>query len=424
MSDDDSESAHLQLGMRSRDLRRYGDAERHFRNALGENPHNHFALQLLASVVVSQRDREGDALEIIDRAIALAPNESTHHSFRAFILNGLERPQEALDSAREARSLDPHNEDALVAEAQAHTQLQRWAEAERAAREALALDADSSPAANLLAHALRMQNKHAENEAQIAGLLARDPEDELTHYSAGWTAVDRGDHRTAETHFREALRLNPEYDEAREGLLTSFRARSPLYRGYLWYAMKMVRLSGGVRWAVIIALYVVYRLVRTAAGTISPGLAVAVFALYLLFVFWTFIADAVGNLLLLTDRFARYALRGAEKIEAAAAGGGVVLGLLLLIIGAVTGWTSLLILGGSFVGASIPLSLVFTNRSRRGAILFGAIAAALLLSALITVAAIAAGSDDLFTIGVGCLTISGIAVFASTWLANVKALRR
>ena len=424
MSGDDFGSPHLRLGLQCRDVRRFDEAERHFKEAVGEDPRNDAALHLLATAIFSQNNRNAEALQAVDRAIAIAPNEATHHALRAFILNALERPREALQAASTARGLDPYDQDALVAEAQAHMQMQGWANAERAAREALAIDADSSPAANLLAVALRMQNKRAENDAQIAGLLERDPEDEYTHYNAGWSALDRGDHRAAETHFRESLRLNPDFDDARDGLLTSFRARSRPYRAYLWYSMKMARLTPAARWGVIIGIYVLYRLARSAAGTISPGFAIAVGALYLLFVFWSFIANPVGNLMLLWDRFARYALHRSEKTEAAAAGGGVVIGLPLLLIGLATGWTWLMILGGALIGSSIPLSLVFTNKARGGAILFASIAGALLLSAAFAITALAVGNGAWFESAVVCLSISAVAVFASTWLANAKGLVR
>jgi tetratricopeptide (TPR) repeat protein len=244
--------------------------------------------------------------------------------------------------------------------------LRDWAKAECAAREALAIDPDRSGAANLLAQALRMQNKTAENDAQIAALLERDPEDESTHCNAGWTALHRGDHRAAEIHFREALRLDPAFDAAREGLLTSFRARSRFYRVYLAYCMRMAQLKEGAQWAVVIGMYVVYRIVRQLAHAVSPALAIGVAALYFLFVLWGFIANPVGNLILLFDRFARHALRRDETIEAIIVGGSIVAGLLLVAIGLAFGAGMALLAGGALVVAAFPLSMVFTNRSRVG----------------------------------------------------------
>src|SRR5258706_135859 len=155
----------------------------------------------------------------------------------------------------------------------------RYADAENAFRAALA-------------QALRLQNKMAENAGHLAGMLARDPEDPYTHANAGWAALQRGRHREAEVHFREALRLNPAFDSAREGLLNSFRARSPIYRAYLRYCFAMQRLSSGSRWAVIIGLYLAARFGSRMKG----GLGLAVMALYFLFVLWGLVARPVGHL--------------------------------------------------------------------------------------------------------------------------------
>jgi tetratricopeptide (TPR) repeat protein len=412
------------MGLQCRDLRRFSDAEKHFKGALGEDPRDDTALHLLASSVHAQSGREAEALKIVEDAIAIDPNEAAHHALRAFILNSLDRPKEALVAAGTARGLDPYGEDAWIAEAQAFLQQQQWAKAERAAREALALDADSSVAANLLASALRMQKKTAENQAQIAGLLERDPEDAYTHYNAGWSALQNNDHAQAESHFREALRLEPEFAPARDGLLTSFRARSAFYRAYLRYSFAMARLTERARWAVVIGVYLVFRYVRTLARDISPGLAIGVTALYFLFVLWGFVADAVGNFILIFDRFARYALRPAEKVEAIVVGGSIVTGIVLLAAGFGFGWSWTLVLGGSLIASAIPFSMVFTNKSRAGSIIFGSIGLVILASAALAVGALALGNDPLFKTALTGLGIGGIGALLSTWLSNVRRLRR
>jgi tetratricopeptide (TPR) repeat protein len=417
-------SPHVRLGVQCHQLRRYADAERHFRDALGADPEDDVALNLLASALHAQDGREREALEVIDRAIALDPNDAMHHASRAFILNGLDRPKDALSAARTARELDPYCENALTAEAQAHLLSRDWTRAEKAAREALALDPDRSSAANLLAQALRMQNKTAENDAQIAALLERDPEDESTHCNAGWAALHRGDHRAAEIHFREALRLDPNFDAAREGLLTSFRARSGFYRVYLAYCLRMAQLKEGAQWAVIIGMYVVYRVVRQLAHAVSPALALAVAALYFIFVLWGFVANPVGNLILLFDRFARHALRRDETTEAVLVGGGVVLGLVLLLIGFAFNSTVALMFGGAFAVSAIPLSMVFTNRARVGAWMFGIIAIVPVAGAALAWIGRINSNADLASAGFVAMIVGGIGALASTWLSGVKALRR
>ena len=409
-------SPHIRLGLQCRELNRLRDAERHFKDALAEDPNDDFALRQLAMTVHMQDDREREALEIIDRAISVDPNDAYHHAGRAFILCSLERGPDALKSARTARELDPYLDAALTGEAQAHLLMKNWAEAERAAREAMAIDPDDAGSANILSHALRMQGKSAENDAQIAGLLERDPENEHTHFNAGWSALNRGDHRAAETHFREALRLNPSFEPAREGLLTSFRARSPIYRSYLNYCIWMSRLKGGARWAVVLGLYFGFRILGDVAEKFSPGLAIGIGVLYFVFVLWVYIADPVGNFILLFDRFARYALRTMEKVEAAVVGGSIIVGLASLIAGIALDIFPAAILGGALVFAAIPFSMVFTNRARVGAVLFASVGLVLLFGAVLIVLGVQAGKS--------IATAALIGVMLSTWLSSVPFLRR
>ncbi len=418
MSDAHGAPPQVLRGLQLKEIGRYEDAERAFREALAQEPNDAFALHHLAACQFHLATRHRDALATIDSAIALEPNQPDHHILRAFILCVLDRPKDALATTQIALQLAPTSDAAFTAIAQAHLQLSHWPDAERAARQALALDADNSTAANQLAQALRLQNKMVENAGHIAGMLARDPGDPYTHANAGWAALQRGQHGEAETHFREALRLNPNFDSAREGLLNSFRARSPLYRGYLRYCFAMQRLSSGARWAVIIGLYLGMRF----ASHLRGGLGLALVALYLLFVLWVWVARPVGNLMLLFDRFARHALRRNERIEAAVVGGCLLTGVLAVGLGLGIASEMLLTSGIGLVAVSFPFALVFTNGARFGRLLFAAIAAVTLLGALLTIATLyvptlASVAEMTFLIGcIGCVL--------TTWIGNLPQLRQ
>jgi len=404
-------------GLQLRDLGRYADAENCFREALAQEPNDAFALHQLAACQLQLPKRQRDALATIDSAIGLEPNDAEHHVLRSYILSNMDRPKEGLIAAQTALGLDPHSSMAFTAQAQAHLQMEQWPAAEHSARQALALDADNSPAANQLAQALRLQNKLAENASHLAGMLARDPEDAFTHANAGWAALQRGQHRAAEEHFREALRLDPDFDYARHGLLESFRARSPIYRAYLRYCFFMQRLSSGSRWAVIIGLYLASRFARNIPG------GFALVALYMLFVLWVWVAKPVGNFFLLFDSFARYALRPSEKREAAAVGGALAFGLVIVLGTFVLRWPHTMPLGIGLIAAAFPLALTFTNGARFGSWLFGSIAAITILGAALSALAghvplvDAEAATQLFIAGIfGCI--------ATTWIGNIPLLRR
>ena len=382
------------------------------------------AFNRLAVCELQLPDRKKLALEAIGRAIEREPNESFHHAVKSFVLSALDRDREALSSAREAIGLDPFDIAALHAEAQALLSLSRWAEAEQTARRALEMDADDSTAANQLATALRLQNKMAENAAQISGMLARDPEDSSTHANAGWAALQRGDRRTAEKHFLEALRLDSQMLSAREGLLHSFRARSPLYRAYLNYCFFMQRFKKGNQFLIIFGLMFGFRIITRLANEVSLLLGIGLSALYLLFVFWVWIARGVGNFILLFDRFARHALWPGEKREAWFVGGGALFGLLGIITGYALGSYPLMFIAGSIGCSIIPLSLTFTNPSKYGSLFFGAIGSLGYLGALGVVLSLFFPKMISPELAANLVYAAALGAIATTWLGNVPSLRR
>jgi tetratricopeptide (TPR) repeat protein len=419
MNDAPRISPQILRGLQLKDLGRYADAERAFKEALAQEPNDAFALHQLAACQFHQAGRQREALATVDASIAIEPNSADHHILRSFILSHLNRPKEALEASRTALSLEPLHSGAFTAAAQAHLHSENWVEAEDAARQALELDADNSAAANQLAQALRLQNKLAENASHLAGMLARDPEDPYTHASAGWAALQRGERRAAEVHFREALRLSPGFESAREGLLTSFRSRSPLYRAYLRYCFAMQRIGKGRQWAIIIGAYVAMKL----GSQIKGGVGSAVCVIYFLFVLWVWVAKAAGNFLLLFDSFARHALRRNEKIEAAVVGGGLIVGLAAFGSGLVFDWSLAQYLGIGCIASIFPLSMTFTNGSPVGRWLFGTVGTLALLGGFLALG----GRSIPFTYQDSAKNLFFFVVIcsvASTWLGNVRALRR
>ena len=146
------------------------------------------------------------ALEDARGATGLVPGHPFPLSLQARILVRLEREKEALALAESALSLDPEFTHAWVSKCLALIGQSRWKEAEDCARTALSLDADDESASNLLAHVLRMQNRLEESDEEAKRRLALNPENAFSFTNAGWAALQRGDVKGAEAHFKEALR--------------------------------------------------------------------------------------------------------------------------------------------------------------------------------------------------------------------------
>lgn len=419
-------SDHLARGHLLLHQGRHPEAEACLRQAIAADPDDARAYTELAQCLVEQDGRKRDALATIDRAVALEPDAALIHSQRALILSRLDRDREALEAAERAIALDPETSTHFSVKAQALAGLQRYREAEENARFALAHNADDTFAANLLAHLLRVQGKKAESELAAEKLLADGPEDPYAHGNAGWTALQRGDHRAAEAHFREALRLDADFDLARRGLLESFRARSAFYRLYLRWGFLMQRFTSKAQWGIIIGLLLLYHFGRTLLSAIHPLASVGIVTLYLGFVLWVWLAPGIGNLLILIDRSARLALRSGERWQGIIAGGGLLAGAITLGLSGLFHYPPGYLIGGALVCGAVPAALTFGNDSTRGRRVFGALLGVVYLIGFgVGLAEIlrhpaadgfSSRSEQLIPLGI-------LAAAACTWLGNVPALR-
>lgn len=416
----------LSHGLLLQDQGRLEEAEACFYSVLAREPDNDFVYGRLALCQMSQTGKRKRALETIGEAVRLKADEPFYHSIKSLILADLHRGKDALESANTAVSLNPEDSFSLSAKASAYGAMERWAEAEEWCRNALAADADNAMAANLLAHVLRVQGKSALNAEAVATLLANDPEDSFAHVNAGWSSLQQGNQVQAEVHFREALRLDPDSDMAREGLLQAFRARSIFYRAYLSYCFFMQRFTGGKQWMIILGIYFVYQIARKALTTVSPVLAGVLVFLWLALVLWVWLAPGVGNFLILLDRSARRALTSGEKNQGIAVGGALLVGVAAGMIGYFADYLPLLLGGLGLVVSTVPASLTFANESRKGRLFFGIITTLVYLAtiAVVIVEMIHYPAAELapatIRIGLPALILS----IASTWLGNIRALRR
>jgi len=416
--------------MRGRVLREQGrheEAEAYFKEAIAVDPDSDENYSELALCLFSMEGRSRDALACIDDAISRAPDHSYHHAIRSLILSKLKRGKDALESADRAIAIDPNHAFNYAVQADAYSSLERWADAEKSARAALELDPDNDFAANMLASLLRLQGKQWESEIAVDKLLASDPEDPYAHFNAGWSAMQARETEKAESHFREALRLDPEFDAAREGLLESFKARSVFYRLYLRYCFWMQRFTSGNRWLIIIGLYVAFQIGSKTLRSVSEFAAAIFVFIYLGFVFWVWLAPGIGSFLVMTDKSARYALKKTEKIEGSAVGGGMVVALMIFGLGMVFSHLPSIILGVMIAASTVPAALTFTNEQPKGRRLFGSVYFGTLGFALIAFVVESlrgtASLDDLRHSSETMLLFALVACAACTWLGNVSSLR-
>ena len=416
-------SSELSHGLLLLEQGRLEEAESCFIGVLANDPENDFAHSRLAVCRMQLQGRKKDALESVEDAIRIRPDDDYYQGLKSLILSSLHRSKEALDAADLAISMNPDSSFNYGAKASALCDLHRWAEAEENCRMALAIDPDDSMASHLLTNVLRLQGKKNENQAAVDLQLSENPESSYAHSNAGWSALQRGDHRKAEEHFLEALRLDSSMDSARSGLLESFKARSWFYRMYLSYCFFMQRFTGKAQWGIIIGAYLAYQVLRVPLRQIGKWAEFTLIGLWLTLVLWIWLAPGIGNFLIFLDRSARHALRKSEAIHGLWIGMALVLGVPLLAIGILKPVIALTPLGAMLVASTIPATMTFTNDSRKGRMVFGGVLA------LIVLMGIASSYLRFSTGGASGMAENlffGMIIFSalSTWLGNVPYLRR
>lgn len=321
-------SAHLARGQLLLEQQRYVLAEGEFRLAAAAEPDAPVPHAMLALALLAQERRE-EATTEAQHAIGLAPDWSFAHYVHARTLADRNRTTEARAAIDEAIALDPTDASALAFLGALQFDQSKFADALASAELALAQDPEHTSANNLRAMALVKLDRRAEAGATIDATLARDPENADTHANQGWALLEGGDHTRALDHFREALRLDPDNEWARQGIVEALKSKHRLYALMLRYFFWMSRLEPRTQWMVIVGGYMGNRML-SALSRSSPALAPVVLPLqiiYVVFVFLTWTADPLSNLLLRLDRFGRLVL-SPEQIRASNWVGAALLGAL------------------------------------------------------------------------------------------------
>ncbi len=370
-------SAHLERARLLLAQSRPADAEREAMLALGQEPDDPYGLSLLALARLGL-GRGPEALRAAETAVGRAPDEAYFHNVHASVLHALDRHEDAFRAAQEAVRLDPGDPDHFTLLASIELQRQRWPEALAAAGNALALNPEHVGAGNLRAMALVRLGRKAEAMETVDYVLERAPENAFSHANQGWNCLHRNDPRRAQDHFREALRLDPELEYAQQGMLEALKARNPVYRAMLAYFLWQARQSQRFQWAFIIGIFF--------AGRIARGLSDAqphlnwlwwpLLGLFYAFIYLSWTAMPLFNLLLCFDRFGRHVLTRDQRRGAAWFGGAFLAGLAALAWWLLTGSLAGLAATVTLAVLSICVAATF-NRTGRARLILGGCTVAL-----------------------------------------------
>ncbi len=355
--------------------RRYEEAEASLRRVLAGSPNDSQAHALLALALYRQ-DKDKAALQEAQIAVGLAPDHAHHHYIRALILLDMDREEESMAAIREALRLDTAHPQYYGLLSNLYLQKRAWQQALEAAETGLRIDPENVQCTNLRAMALVKLGRLEEAGQTIGAALARDPENSLTHANQGWAMLHRDKPEQALTHFREALRLNPMLDWARQGIVETLKARNVIYRFMLRYFLWMSRLTTAQQWGAIAVTSGARTILRTIVRQVPVlwVIALPLLLIYWLFIFLTWTARPLFALVLRLDRFGRLALPREEVVASNWVGACLLVSLVSLLLalplGAVSLFADLPVIAPAFlllsVGAFLmmmPVSGIFRRSS-------------------------------------------------------------
>jgi len=345
---------------------RYDEAERELGMALTQDPEDAWAYALMGACRAAQNDY-AKADELGRQAMGLAPDSADiRHLVARIQLQRNDLPA-ALKTVSEAIELAPHNADFYATRAIVYAGRKAWAKALEDSEAALAIDPENLEAINVRSLARRSSGDMNTATAELQHALEVDPEDAHSHANLAWTHLQNGKLDEAETHFREALRLDPELDYARVGVLETLKARVPVYRWILGYFLWMQTKAAGAQWAIIIGLYIGYRVVRGVADN-NPALApflTPLLVLYLLFVVATWFAKPLADAALLIHPFGRMALTAQEKREGLIVAGLVFGSLALYLVSLANGSETIFLMAALLGTCGLPFAMSFKFHQRQ-----------------------------------------------------------
>lgn len=327
-------SVHLARGRLLFQQGRHDLAEAEFRQALAGDPNSDDGHALLA-LCLSERESFDEAQREAAEAIRLNPDGPFNHFVIGHVLSDRNEFAQAEAAARRAIALDPYDARYWGLLALTRFNQRDWPAALEAAESGLQVDPEDVQCNNMRAMALTRLGRRDEAGRTLAAALARQPEDAYSHANMGWTLLHEGNPTEAMAHFREALRLEPEMDWARQGIVEALKARNVVYRMMLAYFLWMSRISRNAQWMIIIGGWLGIRFLRTLMKQ-NPTLAaigLPLIILYVLFVFLSWTAPALFNLLLRLDRFGRLVLSREERIASNFVGAACLLAAVLVTLG-------------------------------------------------------------------------------------------
>lgn len=300
---------HVQRALLLLQQDRHELAAQELRQALVDAPNDATAHAVLALCLSSNKQYD-EATQEAESAIHLAPDQAFGFYAYAVVLRARNHFREAQTAIEQAIGMDSNQPNYFALLGLLQIDQRRWQLALESADAGLALDPEDVECINVRAVALVRLGRKIDAGTALETALTHDPEDEFAHANMGWALIEQGKHEQAMEHFREALRLNPQLDWARQGIVEAMKARYFIYRIMLGYFLWMMKLTHQAQWYFLIGAFLGFQFLIRLRGNHPEWSAwlMPLIIAYVGFALMTWIATPLFNLLLRLNRFGRLAL--------------------------------------------------------------------------------------------------------------------
>lgn len=346
-------------------MRQFAVAESELRRVLASSISAPDAHSLLALALLYQNKLQ-EAVTEAHRGVSTDPNSPYAHYVLGILKLAQKSPLQAEQSFREAIRLNPHEVRAYALLADCLRARDDFNGAIKAAREGLAINPNHSDCLQTLAIAQLGVRQYDLAGETVETLLRVDPQSADAHVIRAVIRVERRDYKAASADFREALRIDPNSKYAQEMLIETMKARNPIYALVMNYFRWMSGMPGRTRWLIVIGgvigLQFIARSVRDNPA--AQPFFIAALTVYLTFVFLTWTAVPLFDLVLRLDRFGSLILPKPRKIASNWVGLALLTAAALLIAGLTQSGhaqTRFLLAAAQTAGLIIPLAGIFTD---------------------------------------------------------------
>lgn len=288
---------------------RFKEAEAILRSLLAKEPDDAY-LHMDLSRVLCRMDRPKDAEESARRAIGLDPESGIPYEVLAEALLASSNLKDAEQAVHQAVAMDGFDADRRAILARIYQERDRQEVSLEHANEGLAIDPDHEVCRFFRALALGRLGRHEEADQTALALLSDDPDDSTNHSARGWILLERNAVPEAEMHFQEALRLDPENEDARMGLARSLQQGNPVLGWLLRLMIALGRVS--VFKAMVVGVLFGIVLPNFLKGKGQPEIlrtaGLVIGASFMLFFYLLLVARPLFDVILALSRRGRLAL--------------------------------------------------------------------------------------------------------------------